>query len=79
MRNAMSATTAIIINVVLDIGIVVAIVSHLGFASRGQAQLLTAEVRERRRGRERRRQPRPVPAHAERRRTERRTGYPVTA
>lgn len=74
----MTSSLATAINVVLDGGIVVAIVSLLGWGIRDQRRherRLTFV--ERRRGVDRRRRVTPFPAQAERRASDRRVGRPI--
>jgi hypothetical protein len=76
----MSMSSAVAINIVLDIGIVVAILSVLGWGMRAQVRDMKAPfVVERRRRRERRAAERVGSGHPERRRGERRGSGPVTA
>jgi hypothetical protein len=76
----MSTSLAVAINIVLDAGIVIAILSVLGWRIRAQTRdTMHARFVERRRGADRREVDRPVPADAERRRAQRRASGPLTA
>ncbi len=76
----MSTSLTVAINIILDAGIVIAILSVLGWGIRHQTRhMMHSRSVERRRGSDRRRVDRPLPAHAERRRAQRREGGPLTA
>jgi hypothetical protein len=68
---------AVAINIILDVGIVLAILAVLVWGMRAQVRDLKMLSGERRDGTERRRVARRFPAHAERRAVERRGGRSV--
>ncbi len=76
----MNMSSAVALNVVLDVAIVAIILSVLAWGIRAHARdLKQIRYGERRRGVDRRQVASPVPAHAERRRGQRRSGRPLTA
>jgi hypothetical protein len=76
----MSPSLAVAIIVLLDVAIVIAILSILGWGLRAHRRdLLHGRFLGRRRVADRRRLDRAVPAHGERRRGQRRAGGPLTA